>query len=65
MLYLTHESSNIIKLYTHPRHKFNKNGEFPLFEVPKTAIVLNNTLVAQVLQQLNLALQSIHLLQNN
>lgn len=49
---------------THPRHELNKNGEFLLVEVPKTPIVLNDPFVAQILQQLNLTLQSIHLLQN-
>lgn len=49
---------------THPGHELNKNGEFLLVEVPKTPIVLNDPLVAQILQQLNLTLQSIHLLQN-
>lgn len=48
---------------THPGHKLDKNGELLLLEVPKTTIVLNNPLVMQILQQLNLTLQSIHLLQ--
>lgn len=48
---------------THPRHKLNKYGEFLLLEVPQTTIVLNDPLVTQILQQLNLTLQSIHLLQ--
>lgn len=56
VLHVTHKS-------TYPRHELDKNGEFLLFKVPKTTIVLNNPLVTQILQQLNLTLQSIHLLQ--
>lgn len=50
---------------THPGHKLHKNGEFLLFRVPKTTVVLHNPLMAQILQQLNLTLQSIHLLQQD
>lgn len=48
---------------THPRHELNKNGEFSMLQVPQTAVVLNDSLMTQILQQLNLALQSIHFLQ--
>lgn len=50
---------------THPGHELHKNGEFLLFVVPKATIVLHNAFVAQVLQQLDLTLQSVHLLQTN
>ena len=50
---------------TYPGHKLDKNGEFLLFVVPEAAIVLHDALVAQVLQQLDLTLQSVHLLQTN
>lgn len=66
MLYYEVRKVNVYCTYmhdTHPRHKLHKDGEFPLFEVPQTAVVLNNTLVAEILQQLDLTLQSIHFLQ--
>lgn len=50
---------------THPGHELNKDGEFSLVEVPKAAVVLNNPLVTQILQQLNLTLQSVHFLQRD
>lgn len=50
-------------LFTHPGHELNKNGEFSLIQVPKAPVVLNDPVVSQILQQLNLTLQSVHLLQ--
>lgn len=47
---------------THPWHEFHENGELPLFQVPEAAVILNDALVTQVLQKLDLTLQSIHFL---
>lgn len=50
-------------MHTHPRHELHKDGEFSLIQVPKTPVVLNNPVVSQILQQLDLTLQGVHLLQ--
>lgn len=47
---------------TYPRHVLHEDGQGLLSTVPQTAIVLHNALVLQVLQQLDLTLQSTHLL---
>lgn len=48
---------------SYPGHKLHENGEFPLLEVPQAPVVLDDPVVAQILQQLDLTLQSIDLLQ--
>lgn len=47
---------------TYPRHILHEDSESLLSAVPQTAIVLHNALVLQVFQQLDLTLQSTHLL---
>lgn len=47
---------------THARHVLHENGERAFRRVPQAAIVLDNALMAQILQQLDLALQCAHLL---
>lgn len=47
---------------TYPRHILHEDGQSLLSAVPQTAIVLHNALVLQVFQQLDLTLQSTHLL---
>lgn len=49
-------------VYTHPRHEFHKDGQFFLHRITQAAVVLHDTLMTQVLQQLNLTLQCIHFL---
>lgn len=49
-------------MQTHPGHVLHEDGEGLLKVVPQTAVVLNDALVTQVLQQLDLALQSADLL---
>ena len=46
----------------YPWHKLYKDGELSLVWVTQAAVVLNDALVTEVLQQLDLALQSVHLL---
>lgn len=50
---------------THPGHVLHEDGEGLLTVVPQAAVVLDNALVTQVLQQLDLALQSADLLLGN
>lgn len=47
---------------THAGHVLHEDGQRPLHGVPQTAVVLDDALVAQVLQELDLALQRAHLL---
>lgn len=47
---------------TYPRHILHEDSQSLLSAVPQTAIVLHNALVLQVFQQLDLTLQSTHLL---
>ncbi|TNN84590.1 hypothetical protein EYF80_005290 [Liparis tanakae] len=48
---------------THARHVLHEDGERPLHGVSQAAVVLDDPLVAQVLQQLDLTLQSADLLE--
>lgn len=50
---------------TYPWHVFNKDGQLPLLGIPQTPIVLHYPVVAESLQQLDLTLQSVHLLQQD
>lgn len=47
---------------TYPRHVLHEDGQSLLGTVPQAAVVLHYALVLQVLQQLDLTLQSAHLL---
>ena len=47
---------------THPGHELHEDGELPGVQVPQRAVVLDDALVMEVLQQLDLTLQGIHLL---
>lgn len=47
---------------TYPWHVLHEDGQSLLSAVPQTAVVLHNALVLQVFQQLDLTLQSTHLL---
>lgn len=48
---------------TYPRHVLHEDGEDLLSTVPQAAVVLHNTFMLQVLQQLDLTLESAHLLE--
>lgn len=50
---------------TYPWHVLHKDGEDLLSTVPQAAIVLHNAFMLQVLQQLDLTLQSTHLLERD
>lgn len=50
---------------THPRHVLHENGEGLLIVIPQAAVVLNNALMMQILQQLDFTLQSTDLLHGN
>lgn len=47
---------------THPWHELHEDGELPLLQVPQAAVILDDALVTQVLQQLDLTLQSVDFL---
>lgn len=47
---------------TYPRHVLHKDRKRSFMCVPQAAIVLNNALMEKIFQQLNLTLQSTHLL---
>lgn len=47
---------------THARHVLHENGQRSLHRVSQTAVILDNPLVAQVLQKLDFTLQRAHLL---
>lgn len=51
-----------VKLSTDSWHVLHEDGERSLHRVLQAAVVLNDPLVAQVLQQLDLTLQRTHLL---
>lgn len=46
----------------HPGHVLHEDGQRPLHRVPQAAVVLDDPLVAQVLQKLDLTLQRAHFL---
>lgn len=52
-----------ILITTHPRHILHKNSQSFLIVVSKATVVLDYSLMVQVLQQLYLTLQRAHLLQ--
>lgn len=52
-------------LGSHPRHELHEDGEGLLMVVPQRAVVLNDALVMQILQQLDFTLQSTDLLQRD
>lgn len=47
---------HFINTGTHPWHVLHENGESLLIVVPQTAVVLNDALVMQILQELDFAL---------
>lgn len=54
-------SKNVL---TYPWHIFHKYGKSFFLGIPQTAIILNNSLMQQVLQQLNLTLKCIYFLKD-
>lgn len=48
----------------YPWHVLHENGEGPFLSVPQATVVLNDSLMEQVLQQLDLTFQGAHLLQS-
>lgn len=58
----TPKHTQFFRKCTYPRHKFHKNRQLFLHRIPQAAIVLHYTLVTQILQELDLTLQRIHLL---
>lgn len=64
LLYINLMSQYKVKILmcTHARHVLHENRECSLHRVSQAAIVLDDPLVAQVLQKLDFTLQRTHLL---
>lgn len=51
-------------MWTYPWHILHKDGKCFLLRIPQTAIILNNSLMQQVFQQLNFTLKCIYFLKD-